>query len=89
MALTSLELLKFNLQENKYPYFSDEELQVLLDKNNGDVNLASVEGCELKAVNDSVNLGKLQTPDNSNYWLRLANRYRPAKKIKMLRTDGT
>lgn len=90
--MTDLEILKFNLQESKYPYFSDEELQNLLELYET-VERASYEGCMMKSVNDSMDLGSaLSIPDNSKYWLRMANKFKPRglkKQKTMNRADGT
>lgn len=88
--MTDLEKLKFNLQENNFPYFSDTDLQNLLELY-GSVENASYEGCLIKSYDDSMDLGSvLSTPNNSNYWIRLANRFKPHKKNKtMSRADGT
>jgi len=73
--VATIDLLKFNLQEKTFPYFDDEDLQLLLDKNSNNVIKASYEGCMLKAQNDAIKLGPLSTNSNENYWLRLAEQY--------------
>lgn len=67
--------LKFNLQETQFPYFSDEELQFLLDKYDS-VLEASYEGCLIKAQDDSVKMGPIDTPSNERYWLRRASHFK-------------
>lgn len=69
-----LEKLKFNLQEKQFPYFDDLELEFLLEEYKT-VNKATYEGCLIKAQNDSVKLGPINTPSNENYWLRRANHF--------------
>lgn len=72
-----IEILKFNLQERQYPYFTDTELQMLLDNNDSDVNKASFKGCLLKAnADDGVTVGPLKTISNREYWLGLAEQYK-------------
>jgi hypothetical protein len=75
--MTDLEKLKLNLQEAKVPYFTDLELQNLLDVH-GNVWAASYFGCLLKAQsNDAIKLpGGLEIPSNSQYWLTLAETYK-------------
>lgn len=72
--MTNIELLKFKLQEQTYPYFSDEDIDKLLDMY-PNINQAAYEGCMLKSADDSVSLGPINTPNNSAYWLRLAKKY--------------
>lgn len=50
--LTSLEILKINLNESQYPMFSDEELENLLLVNQNNVLKASWKGCLMKANTD-------------------------------------
>lgn len=75
MTLSNLEILKFNLQENQFPYFSEEDLTKLLTMY-PNVNQASYEGCMIKAHDDSVKLGPINTPNNEKYWLRRANQFK-------------
>lgn len=92
MNMTSdLDILKFNLQEKEYPYFDDEDLQLLLDKNNGDVQLASYEGCMKKAVaDDSISISGIKIDSNREYWLTLAKQFKPKVNYitSMKRADG-
>lgn len=73
--LSALEQLKFNLQENQFPYFSDADLTTLLTMY-PNINRASYEGCLIKSSNDSVSLGPINTPNNEQYWLRRANHFK-------------
>jgi hypothetical protein len=90
---TPLEILKFNLQERQYSYFSDAELQMLIDNNDGDISKASYQGCLMKAqADDGVNLGPIKTESNRDYWLTLADSFKPSKiysyNTSMKRADG-
>ncbi|MEY7998609.1 hypothetical protein AB8U03_00085 [Clostridium sp. Mt-5] len=88
---SNLDILKFNLQEKGYPYFDDEDLQLLLDKNNGDIQKASYEGCMKKAVaDDSLTLSDIKLSSNREYWLTLAKQFKPAPNYitNMQRADG-
>lgn len=82
-----IDQLKFNLQERQFPYFENEELQVLLDTY-PDINEASYEGCLIKAQNDSVSLGPINTPSNEQYWIRRAKHFK-AKCSKFKNATGT
>lgn len=73
--LTPIQQLKFNLQETQFPYFSDEDLNTLLEMY-PNINRASYEGCLIKSSNDSVSLGPINTPNNEQYWLRRANHFK-------------
>lgn len=72
---TPVEQLKFNLQEKQFPYFDEDELLMLLEEF-PDVNQASYEGCLIKAQDDSVSLGPINTPSNQKYWLQRARHFR-------------
>lgn len=73
--MSDIEKLKFNLQEKSYPYFSDEELTYLLEEHKT-VRKASYEGCLIKAQDDSVSLGPINTVSNRSYWLMRAKQFR-------------
>lgn len=75
MATDRLTLLKFYLQEKQFPYFDDEDLQILLDQYE-DINRAAYEGCMIKAQDDSVQIPGVSTPSNEKYWIRRANQFR-------------
>lgn len=73
---TPIEILKFNLQERSYPYFEDDELQMLLDKNDGNLNKASYEGCLMKAeAEDKLEVSGIKLSSNRDYWLTLAKKF--------------
>lgn len=76
MAATLIEILKFNLQEREYPYFQDQELQLLLDTHNNDVIRASYKGCILKAAaDDAMTVSGIKLESNRAYWLTLAETF--------------
>lgn len=88
---TDLDILKFNLQEKEYPYFDDEDLQLLLDKNSGDVQTASYEGCMKKAVaDDALIISGITLKSNREYWLGLAQQFKTKTQYitSMNRADG-
>ncbi len=59
-------------------YFSDSELRYYLKKNNEDLEATVYELLLIKAEDDSVSLPSgLSTNSSENYWLRLAQKYRP------------
>lgn len=73
-----IQELKLRLREESSPFFSDEELAYYLEKNNHDLDLTTYECLLIKSEDDSISLpGGLQLSNNSNYWLRLAKKYKP------------
>ena len=73
-----IQELKLILREETYPFFTDEEIAYYLNKNNGNINNAAYECLLLKAEDDSIQLpGGLTLANNSEYWLRLAKKYKP------------
>ena len=73
-----IQELKLILREETSPFFTDEEIAYYLNKNNGTVNNAAYECLLLKAEDDSIALpGGLTLANNSEYWLRLAKKYKP------------
>lgn len=77
MTTPLINALKFNLQEKNYPYFDDDELELLLEQNDNNIYKASWKGCELKAVSDDkATIGPITMSSNRDYWLRLAEQYK-------------
>ena len=73
-----IQELKLILREETSPFFTDEEIAYYLNKNNGNINNAAYECLLLKAEDDSIQLpGGLTLANNSEYWLRLAKKYKP------------
>lgn len=73
-----IQELKIRLREESSPFFTEEELDYYLKQNNNDLNLTTYECLLLKAEDDSISLpGGLQLANNSQYWLRLARKYKP------------
>lgn len=92
---TPLEVLKFNLQEREYPYFEDNELELLLFTHGGDVLRASYKGCLLKAAaDDGMTVSGITLSSNREYWLTLAKTFkneissRSGYKTSRKRVDG-
>lgn len=78
MDQTILNELKIILREESSPFFSDEELSYYYTKNDSDLNNTIYECFLVKAEDDSISLpGGLSLPNNKEYWLRLAKKYRP------------
>ncbi|WKV08194.1 hypothetical protein Q2T46_11715 [Thermoanaerobacterium sp. CMT5567-10] len=84
--MTDLESLKNNLLEDKFPYFSDEDLQNLLTQYTT-VQEASYQGCLIKSQDDSISLGGLKTSSNSSFWLKRAKLFRNNLTGNLKRAD--
>jgi len=78
----NLELLKILLQEKKYPYFDDAELQVLLESNDNDVYLTASKLALMKANGDkSIKVGPITIEGpGAEYWINLSNQYTETSK---------
>lgn len=73
-----IQELKMILREETSPFFTDEEIAYYLEKNKNSINDAAYECLLLKAEDDSIQLpGGLTLANNSEYWLRLAKKYKP------------
>lgn len=73
--MDNLEKLKFNLREEQVPYFTNEELLYLLEKNKNNVDRASYEGLIMKAETTGLNVSGLTTKDSSSYFKMLASNF--------------
>lgn len=73
--MDSLEMLKLNIMEKQYPYFSDEELLQRLEMNNGDVRQTSYDCLIIKAESTGLSVSGLTTKDSSSYFKMLASKY--------------
>ncbi|APC41062.1 hypothetical protein [Clostridium estertheticum] len=90
-----IDFLKFNLQEREYPYFEDDELELLLESNDGDIKKASHQGCILKAAaDDKLEVAGIKLSSNREYWLTLAETFNVTAEpgngyiTSMKRVDG-
>lgn len=86
----SLQLLKLLLQEKKYPYFSDEELTLLLESNNNDVYLTASKLCIMKADGDKkITVGPITIEGpGADYWLNLSKDYLSKSTSTSITTGG-
>lgn len=75
--MNSVEDLKVVLREKEIPFFSDEDLEFYLKENKGNFNSTAYQCLLIKAENTSLNISGLSTGDTSQYFRRLASRYRP------------
>lgn len=75
--MTVLDELKLILRESDIPFFSDEELLYYYNKHHGNFNDTAYECLIVKSENTALTLAGLTIQDSSNYFRRLADRYRP------------
>lgn len=80
--------LKILLLESKYPFFTDEELQLFLDENNNKVYKTAATLCYLKADGDSkVTVGPITIESaGADFWINLAEQY--SKKASQIENDS-
>lgn len=75
--MDTLDRLKTVLRERDIPFFSDEDLTFYLEKNGNDFDATAYECLIVKSEDSTVQISGLTTADTSNYFRRLASRYRP------------
>ena len=75
--MTDIERIKREVRENQSPYFEEDDFQYYLDKNNGDVNATIYEMLIIKSEDSTISVSGLSTQDTSDYFKRLASRYKP------------
>lgn len=73
-----LTKLKTGLRESEIPFFTDEELLQIMERNNNDFDACMYDACIIKSENCSISVSNLSLPDSSAYWLRMAMAYRPS-----------
>lgn len=74
---STLKKMKIALREKDHPYFDDDELEFLLNENNGDVDATIYQCLLLKAEDSTIEIQGLSTADTSSYFRRLAVQYKP------------
>lgn len=76
--MEELQEIKLRLREESSPFFTDEEIVYHFNLYNRDLDLTTYHLCLLKAEDDSISLpGGLSLPNNKQYWLNQAKRYKP------------
>jgi hypothetical protein len=73
----SIEQIKLIIREKDIPYFTDAEIQSYLDINSGDDKKTVYDLLLIKAENTTTNIAGLSVADSSQYFRKLALRYRP------------
>ena len=68
--------IKIILREEDFPYFSDEDIEYYLNKNNGDLNKTAYDMLIIKSESTALVSSGLEIGDTSKYFRRLAQKYR-------------
>lgn len=77
--MTDIEKISFirrEIRENQAPYFEEDDFLHYLNKNNGDINATIYEMLIIKSEDSTISVSGLTTQDTSNYFKRLASRYK-------------
>lgn len=75
--MSNLEDLKTVLREDDVPFFTDKQLEFYLRENNGNYRATAYQCLLIKAENTTLQISGLSAADSSQYFRRLAGRYRP------------
>lgn len=76
MDYTVLQRIRTEIRENMSPYFEDSDIEFYYNKNNGDINATIYELLIIKSEDSTISVSGLNTGDTSEYFKRLASRYR-------------
>lgn len=76
--MDNVDRLKMVLREKDIPFFSDEELMFYLEENNQDFKATAYQCLNIKAENTTLSVSGLTAADSSQYFRRLASKYRPS-----------
>lgn len=75
--MSNIEELKITLREDDVPFFTDEQLEFYLRSNNYDYKKTAYQCLLIKAEDTTLQISGLTAADSSQYFRRLASRYRP------------
>lgn len=75
--MDNLQRLKIILRESDIPFFTEEQLEFYLEENGGDYKAAAYQCLLIKAEDTTLSVSGLSTGDSSQYFRRLAAKYRP------------
>lgn len=74
MVNVSLEQIKLLLMEEQYPYFTDDQLNNMM-QNYDNLNQMLYVACMMKAKVDKIKIGPIEIESNADMWNRLAQMY--------------
>lgn len=90
--MTDLEKLKLMIDEENYPYFTDNYLQARLNQIGVEygITLESIarDLCLIKAGIEEMKLGDIIIPSPRNYFLMLSSGFRSNQTGTVVRADG-
>lgn len=75
--MADIERIKMILREKEVPFFEDEDIMFYLNENNGDEKKTIYQCLLIKAENTAISLSGVTLSESSDYFRRLAQRYRP------------
>lgn len=75
--MTPIEELKMILLEDSVEFFTDKQLEFYLSQNGNDIKKTAYQCLLIKSDNTTLQVSGLTTTDTSNYFKRLASRYKP------------
>ena len=90
--MANLEKLKMMIDEENYPYFTDEYLQNRLDTIEAEgltFNALVKELCLIKSGIEEMKLGDITIPSPRRHFMMLAQRYRMNNTGVVTRADGS
>lgn len=76
MDYAVLQQIRTEIRENMSPYFEDSDIEYYFMKNNGDIDATIYELLIIKSEDSTISVSGLNTGDTSEYFKRLASRYR-------------
>lgn len=76
MDMDAVGELKVILRENDCPFFTNEELEYYLKKNNNNVESTAYQCLIVKSEDTTLNISGMNASDTSKYFRRLAQRYK-------------
>lgn len=76
MNVIDLQRIKTEIREGMSPYFEDSDIEFYYNKNDGDINATIYELLIVKSEDSTISVSGLNTGDTSEYFKRLASRYR-------------
>jgi len=86
VIITDLELLKFKILNNKYPFYSDSELEEFLEVHET-VEKAAYAICRNLASITDVTFGSNSVVSMSKFWLSKAVEFRTPSHGRIARAD--
>jgi hypothetical protein len=90
--MTDLEMLKGMIDEENYPYFTDEYLQARIGQieTTEGITLQTIarDLCLIKSGIEEMKLGDITIPSPRNHFLRLSSSFRKSYTGTVVRADG-